>query len=44
ARYVDAGPLSTARIVEEITALLIGLNIRYKTHSAGIRITDLPDR
>lgn len=41
-RYVDAGPLSTARIVESMCALLIGLNLRYKVHRAGIRITGLP--
>jgi NADPH-dependent F420 reductase len=40
-RPVDAGRLETARIVESLTALLIGINVRYKTH-AGIRITDLP--
>jgi NADPH-dependent F420 reductase len=37
-RFVDAGPLSNSRTVEAITALLVGVNIRYKTHS-GIRIT-----
>ena len=37
-RYVDAGPLSNSRTVEAITALLVGINMRYKTHS-GIRIT-----
>ncbi|MFY9488764.1 MAG: NADPH-dependent F420 reductase [Solirubrobacterales bacterium] len=42
-RAVDGGPLEQARIAEQITALLIGVNIRYKTH-AGIRFTDLPDR
>jgi len=43
-RAVDGGPLSNARIVEEITALLIGLNIRYKTpEGLGIRFTGLPD-
>ena len=42
-RYVDAGPLENARIIEPITALLIGLNRRYKTHGSGIRITGLPD-
>ncbi|MCS7001561.1 MAG: NADPH-dependent F420 reductase [Dehalococcoidia bacterium] len=42
ARYVDGGPLYNSRIVESITALLIGLNIRYKTHRAGIRVTGLP--
>jgi hypothetical protein len=28
--------------VESMTALLIGLNIRYKVHSAGLRFTGLP--
>ena len=37
-RYVDGGPLANSRTVEAITALLIGLNIRYKTHT-GLRIT-----
>lgn len=41
-RAVNAGPLEQARIVEPLTALLIGINIRYKTH-AGIRITGIPD-
>lgn len=40
-RALDGGKLETARILEQITALLIGLNIRYKGHS-GIRITGLP--
>ena len=40
---IDGGPLSNARIVEEITALLIGLNIRYKQpEGMGIRFTGLP--
>lgn len=38
---IDGGKLENARIVEQITALLIGLNIRHKGH-AGIRITGLP--
>jgi NADPH-dependent F420 reductase len=41
-RCVDCGRLETARIVEPLTALLIGLNARYKVR-AGIRITGLPD-
>jgi NADPH-dependent F420 reductase len=41
-RCVDAGPLEMARIVEPLTAMLIGINGRYRTH-AGIRITGLPD-
>jgi 8-hydroxy-5-deazaflavin:NADPH oxidoreductase len=40
-RAVDGGKLENARILEEITALLIGLNIRHKGHS-GLRITGLP--
>jgi len=41
-RAVNAGPLETARIVEQLTPMLISINVRYKTH-AGIRITGLPD-
>jgi predicted dinucleotide-binding enzyme len=41
-RVVDAGPLEQSRIVEQLTATLIGINVRYRTH-AGIRITGLPD-
>ena len=41
-RPIDGGKLETARILEQITALLIGLNIRHKGHS-GIRITGLPE-
>ena len=41
-RSVNAGPLDQAKIVEPLTALLIGINSRYKTH-AGIKITGLPD-
>jgi 8-hydroxy-5-deazaflavin:NADPH oxidoreductase len=41
-RAVNGGKLENARIVESITALLIGLNIRYKVHSAGLRFTGLP--
>lgn len=40
-RALDGGKLENARIVEQITALLIGLNIRHKGHS-GLRITGLP--
>lgn len=42
-RYVDAGPLENARIIEPITALLIGINHRYGTDRSGIRIASLPD-
>ncbi len=40
-RAIDGGKLENARLVEQITALLIGLNIHHKGHS-GIRITGLP--
>jgi 8-hydroxy-5-deazaflavin:NADPH oxidoreductase len=42
ARALNGGKLENARIVESITALLIGLNMRYKVHGAGIRFTGLP--
>ena len=41
-RPVNGGPLETARIVEQLTALLISVNVRYKTH-AGIKLTGLPE-
>jgi NADPH-dependent F420 reductase len=41
-RAIHGGKLENARIVEQITALLIGLNIRHKGHS-GVRITGLPE-
>jgi 8-hydroxy-5-deazaflavin:NADPH oxidoreductase len=41
-RALNGGKLENARIVESVTALLIGLNIRYKVHTAGIRFTGLP--
>jgi predicted dinucleotide-binding enzyme len=40
-RYVDAGPLENARIIEPITALLIGINHRYGTDRSGIAITGI---
>jgi NADPH-dependent F420 reductase len=43
ARALNGGKLENARIAESLTALLVGLNIRYKVHHAGIRFTGLPD-
>jgi len=40
-RAIDGGKLENARILEQMTALLIGLNTRHKGHG-GIRITGLP--
>lgn len=43
-RAVNGGPLANARIVEQITALLIGLNARYKVpEGLGLRLTGLPE-
>jgi 8-hydroxy-5-deazaflavin:NADPH oxidoreductase len=41
-RPVNAGSLETSRLVEQLTPLLISINMRYKTH-AGIKFTGLPD-
>jgi NADPH-dependent F420 reductase len=41
-RCVDCGRLEQARITEQLTALLIGMNGRYKART-GIRIVGLPD-
>jgi NADPH-dependent F420 reductase len=40
-RCVDCGRLEMARITESLTAMLISVNVRHRTH-AGIRITGLP--
>lgn len=43
-RGVDGGPLANARFVEGVTALLIGLNVRYKVpEGVGLRFTGLPE-
>jgi len=43
-RAVDGGPLANARIVESLTALLIGLNVRHRVpQGLGIRFTGLPE-
>ncbi len=39
---IDAGPLANASVAEGLTALLIGVNIRHKIKSSGIRITGIP--
>jgi hypothetical protein len=38
-RWVDAGPLSMARILERITAVLVSVNRAYGTTNAGISLT-----
>lgn len=43
-RGLNGGGLSNARIVEEMTALMIGINIRYKLpEGVGVRFTGLPE-
>ena len=41
-RCVDCGRLEMARLTEQMTALMISINARHKTH-AGMKITGLPD-
>jgi NADPH-dependent F420 reductase len=40
-RGLDAGPLQNAVVVEGLTAILIGINMRHKVKGAGIKITGL---
>ena len=41
-RCVDCGRLEMARLTEQLTAIMISINVRYKTR-AGIKVTGLPD-
>ena len=41
-RTLDCGILEKSRVIEKITPLLIGLNIKYKSHYGGLRITGIP--
>lgn len=41
-RPVDCGRLEMSRVTESLTALMISVNARYKTH-AGVKLTELPD-
>jgi NADPH-dependent F420 reductase len=40
-RCVDCGRLEMARITESLTALMISINVRHRSH-AGVKITGLP--
>ena len=42
-RGINAGALANATIVEGLTAVLLGINVRHKITGAGIRITGLPE-
>ena len=37
-RWVDAGPLSMARIVERMTAVMVSVNRNYKLHETGVKL------
>lgn len=39
---IDAGPLVNSSVVEGLTAVLIGINIRHKVKGSGVRITGIP--
>ena len=41
-RAVNGGRLENARVLEQITALLVTINSKYKVHGAGLRVTGLP--
>ena len=40
-RGIDAGPLQNAVVIEGLTSVLIGINIRNKVKGAGIKITGI---
>ena len=42
-RGIDGGALANSVVAEALTAVLIGINRRYKVPGAGIRITGIPD-
>ena len=42
ARALDGGPLENSRYAEQLSALLIALNLRHKVSSSGIRFTGFP--
>ena len=41
-RWVDAGPLAMARIVERLTAVLVSVNRAYGIREAGVALTGRP--
>lgn len=40
-RPLDAGPLRVSSILEELTSLLIGMNMRFKKKSIGVTFTNI---
>jgi 8-hydroxy-5-deazaflavin:NADPH oxidoreductase len=43
-RPVDCGDLELARIIEQLTAVLISVNKRHKIKHSGVRLTGLPQQ
>ncbi|MGH9728273.1 MAG: NADPH-dependent F420 reductase [Candidatus Acidiferrales bacterium] len=41
-RAINGGRLENARIVEQMTALILSINGKYKVHRTGLRFTGLP--
>lgn len=41
-RAINGGRLENARIVEQMTALILAINGKYKVHRTGVRFTGLP--
>lgn len=41
-RAINGGRLENSRILEQMTALILSINARYKVHRTGIRFTGLP--
>jgi NADPH-dependent F420 reductase len=41
-RAINGGGLENARTLEQLTALLIAINKRYRVHGAGLRLTGIP--
>lgn len=39
----DAGPIENSVVVEGLTSILLGINKQFGVHSAGIRITGIPE-
>jgi 8-hydroxy-5-deazaflavin:NADPH oxidoreductase len=42
-RPVDCGDLEVARILEQLTSLLISVNARHKVKHSGVKLTGLPE-
>lgn len=41
-RTINGGPLENSRMLEQLTALILSINARYKVHRTGVRFTGLP--